>query len=353
MGFEIKPPDYPALPAVEGTRINSGKKTSFAKPDEFPTITNNNYREAMATTPGILVSEEPSSPIVNFGYRGLDSQRSDDDANSEGRRFDQERAIRVFPRRIMLRSSMRLSGSKSSAPVQPCSTVRNRAGRLISSRRCREMMRNFISTPRTRLAPMSSIRISPKSTGRSDQFGYYVYYDHRQREGFRENSDYHLNNGSAKLVYDVSSDSRFILTIDAYNEDHGEPGGLTAIPAPGAALYQVDRNVTTRFFDRFRLQRYYGVLEYQKIFSEHTELDIKAFGGYLSRYSHRQRGGGFGVAPDPNPEPGSAASTDDIQDRQDYTEGVDARLRHDYPLGNDFSTITGGVYFYHASAGSQ
>ena len=77
MGFEIKPPDYPALPAVEGTRINSGKKTSFAKPDEFPTITNNNYREAMATTPGILVSEEPSSPIVNFGYRGLDSQRSD------------------------------------------------------------------------------------------------------------------------------------------------------------------------------------------------------------------------------------------------------------------------------------
>ena len=108
-----------------------------------------------------------------------------------------------------------------------------------------------------------------------------------------------------------------------YNEEHGEPGGLTAIPAPGAALYQVDRNVTTRFFDRFRLERYYGMLEYQKIFSEHTELDIKAFGGYLSRYSNRQRGGGFGVAPDPNPEPGSAASTDDIQDRQDYTEGVE------------------------------
>ena len=31
----------------------------------------------MATTPGLLVSEEPSSPIINFGYRGLDSQRSE------------------------------------------------------------------------------------------------------------------------------------------------------------------------------------------------------------------------------------------------------------------------------------
>jgi hypothetical protein len=50
-GFYIDPPDYPALPEVEGTRINSGKKTSFVKPEQFPTVANNNYREVMATTP--------------------------------------------------------------------------------------------------------------------------------------------------------------------------------------------------------------------------------------------------------------------------------------------------------------
>ena len=76
-GFEVEPVEYPALPEVEGTRINSGKKTSFVKPEEFPEIANNNFREALATTPGVLVSEEPSSPIINFGYRGLDSQRSE------------------------------------------------------------------------------------------------------------------------------------------------------------------------------------------------------------------------------------------------------------------------------------
>ena len=36
-GFDVSPPDYPALPEVEGTKINSGKKTSFAKPGDFPT----------------------------------------------------------------------------------------------------------------------------------------------------------------------------------------------------------------------------------------------------------------------------------------------------------------------------
>ena len=75
--FDIYPVPYPALPPIEGTRINAGKKTSFVKPSEFPTFAGNDYRQVMATTPGIIVSEEPSSPIINFGYRGLNSQRSE------------------------------------------------------------------------------------------------------------------------------------------------------------------------------------------------------------------------------------------------------------------------------------
>src|SRR5207302_8230083 len=112
---------------------------------------------------------------------------------------------------------------------------------------------------------------------------------------------------------------------------------------PSSVFVEDDPTLTTRFFDRFQLQRYYGTLEYQKFFSERTELDIKAFGGYLSRWSKRQRGGGFGTLPS-----GEAANTNSIQLREDWTEGVDARMRHDYNLLNDVSTIAGGIYFYHA-----
>ena len=112
---------------------------------------------------------------------------------------------------------------------------------------------------------------------------------------------------------------------------------------PNSVFYEDDRNATTRFFDRFELERYYATLEYQKMFSERTQLDIKAFGGYLSRFSKRQRGGGFGTLPS-----GPDADTNSIQLREDYTEGVDARLRHDYDLLGDISTLAGGVYFYQA-----
>src|SRR5262245_5339841 len=56
-GYELKPIEYPALPEVEGTKINSGKKTSFVRPEEFPNIVNNNFNQALATTPGLLVGE--------------------------------------------------------------------------------------------------------------------------------------------------------------------------------------------------------------------------------------------------------------------------------------------------------
>src|SRR6476660_2806357 len=85
------------------------------------------------------------------------------------------------------------------------------------------------------------------------------------------------------------------------------------------------------------------MLEYQKFFSDRTELEIKAFGGYLSRWSKRQRGGGVGILPF-----GAASHTNSIQNRAVWNEGVDARIRHDYILAGDTSTFTGGVYFYHA-----
>src|SRR6266540_3810114 len=287
-GFDIYPVPYPALPPVEGTRINAGKKTSFVKPAEFPTFSGNDYREVMATTPGIVVSEEPSSPIINFGYRGLNSQRSE---------FMQ-----------VLKDGV---------------SIKNVFGSY-------DYYRNYTEADGT-IGPL----------------GYYFYYDHRQQEGFREaNSDYDLNGGSARLVWNVTNDSRFVLTLDAYDEDHGEPGGLRRredVNPPYSVFIEDDRTASTRFFDRFRLERYYATLEYQKMFSERTQLDIKAFGGYLTRWSKRQRGGEFGTLPS-----GPDANTNSIQLRSDYTEGLDARVRHDYDLFNDVSTFAGGIYFYHA-----
>src|SRR6266496_3872639 len=344
--FDIYPVEYPALPPVEGTRINSGKKTSFVKPKEFPAFAGNDYREVMATTPGIVVSEEPQSPIVNFGYRGLNSQRSEftqvlkDGVSIKNEQFGFPETHYTPILDAVERIEVIRAGAALQFGPQP-------GGAINFVMKMPRQDAPFHFTTRNVFGSYDYYRNYTEVDGTIGRLGYYFYYDHRQQEGFREaNSDYDLNAGSARLVWDVTNDSRFVLTLDAYDEEHGEPGGLRRredVNPPNSVFVEDDRTATTRFFDRFRLERYFATLEYQKFFSERTELDIKAFGGYLTRWSTRQRGGGFGTLPS-----GPDANTDSIQLRSDYTEGLDARMRHDYNLFNDVSTIAGGIYFYHA-----
>ena len=260
-GFYVARPPYPALPEVEGTRINSGKKTSFVKPEEFPTISNNNYREALATTPGLLVSEEPSSPIINFGYRGLDSQRAEtmqvlkDGISIKNEQFG-------FPETHytpILDAVERIEFIRAGAALQ-FGPQPGGALNFVMKMPRRDAQFHFVTK---NLYGTDELFTSYTAIdGTIGQFGYYAYYDHREREGFRANSDYDLDNGSVRLVYDVTNDSRFILTLDGYDEEHGEPGGLRRAgdpdpnPPPRQVFYEDDRNATTRFFDRFRLKRY-------------------------------------------------------------------------------------------------
>jgi Fe(3+) dicitrate transport protein len=344
--YDAYPVPYPALPPVEGTRINAGKKTSFVQPAEFPTFAGNDYREAMATTPGILVSEEPQSPVINFGYRGLNSQRSEftqvlkDGVTIKNEQFG-------FPESHytpILDAVERIEVIRAGAALQFGSQP---GGAINFVMKMPRMDAPFHFTTRNVFGSYEYYRNFTEADGGFGPFGYYFYYDHRQQDGFREaNSDYHLNAGSPRFVLDVTRDSRFILTLDFYNEEHGEPGGMRRmeeVNPPNSVFIEDGFTQTSRFFDRFQLVRNYAMLEYQKFFSDRTELDIKAFGGYLSRWSKRQRGGGFGTLPG-----GPDAETNSIQVREDWTEGVDARMRHDYNLLNDLSTITGGIYFYHA-----
>jgi Fe(3+) dicitrate transport protein len=346
-GLDVDPPTYPALPEVEGTRINSGKKTSFVRPDEFPEIANNNYREALATTPGLLVSEEPNSPVINFGYRGLDSQRAEtmqvlkDGISIKNEQFGFPETHYTPVLDAVERIEFIRAGAALQFGPQP-------GGALNFIMKMPRHDAQFHFTTKNLYGSDELFQSFSSIDGTIGQFGYYAYYDHREREGFRVNSDYDLDNGSVRLVFDVSSSSRFILTVETYDEEHGEPGGLRTFVDPAAPLannilYQNGRNQSSRFFDRFRLERDYASLDFQHLFSEQTQLDIKAFGGYLSRYSKRQRGGGVGILPF-----GGAARTNSIQNREVWNEGAELRLRHDYQLASDTSTFAGGVYFYHA-----
>jgi Fe(3+) dicitrate transport protein len=331
----------PYLPPVQGTRIFAGKKTSVLDLDEFPRIANNNYRQALAKTPGLFISEE-TSPLVSIGYRGLDPHRVQftqvlrDGIPIHADQFGYPESYFTPPLDTVDRIEFFRGGAALLFGPQP-------GGALNYVTHRPRIDRPFSFGTAHTFGSWNYYSNFSYADGTVGRVGYYAYFNHRSSDGFRTaNSDFDLNAGSIKLVLDATTDSRWILSFDIYEEQHGEPGGLTFATGPNAVNYDTNRNAASRLFDVFELQRWSGSLAWERDFSEDTRLTLTAWGGYYSRYSARQRGGGFGTLPT-----GPTANSNTIEHQEFYTQGFEGRLRHDYPLFGGKHTVTGGVQAYH------
>jgi len=334
----------PFLPPVQGTKINSGKKTAVLDLDELPKINNNNYRQALTKTPGLLLSEE-TSPLVSIGYRGLNPHRAQftqvlkDGIPIHADQFGYPEAYYTPPLDTVDRIEFLHGGASLVYGPQPGGALNYVTHRPRTDKEFSLRSQQIFGSDNL----YSTFNSVDGTVGR---LGYYAYFNHRQTDGFRAaNSDVRLDAGSAKLVLDATTDSRWIFTFDGYAEEHGEPGGLTFATGANEVNYNADREATSRFFDRFELERYFGSLAWEKDFSESTALTVTGWGGYYSRWSKRQRGGGFGTLPT-----GATSDSNTIELQEFYTQGIETRLRHDWTAGDNTHTLAGGVQLYHTDS---
>lgn len=325
------------LPDVEETKVYSGKKTQLIELSEKPAIINNNYRQTLNQSPSLLLSEE-TSPLVSFGYRGLEPHRA---------QFTQ-----VLKDGVPLHADMfSYPEAYYTPPLQSVETIEfiHGGGALLYGPQPGGALNYVTKNP----IEGKSFEFYSENSAGSDSFyssytsisgtvnrlGYLGYGHYRKSDGVRaSNSDFEVLNGSTKVVVKPDDGTQWSLAYDGYDEEHGEPGGLTR------ANFDSDPNQTTRLNDRFRLDRHYGVLSYQKEISPDLFLEGKVFGGYYKRFSKRQRGGGFGTLPS-----GGNANTNTIETQEFYTMGVEPRVRYHYDgFGSTGHTLTGGVLFYHS-----
>ena len=323
-------------PDVEGAKIYAGKKTSEIRLDEFPPIVNNNYRQALQKTPGLLISEE-TTPLFSMGYRGLNPDRAQymqvlkDGIPIVADLFGYPEAYYTPPLELVDHIDFIRGGSALLYGPQP--------GGAINYVTKDPYEGPFGFETENAFGSHDFYSNYTSLSGTHGPWGHYSYLHHRQSQGFRDfNSQYDVWYGGSKVVIAEDDTAKWTLAFDLYNEEHGEPGGLTRVD------FDTNASRTTRMTDHFELNRYYGSVTYNKEVSENTLYDFKLFGGYYERLSWRQRGGGFGTIPT-----GAAASANDIQNQEFYTGGADFRLKHDYSTWwNTPSTLTAGAFYYHS-----
>ncbi len=324
----------PAFPeAVEGTKIFAGKRATIIDLDALPKVQANNYRQALAQTPGLLFSEE-TTPLVSVGYRGLGEphrfqfmQVLKDGIPIHADPFGYPEAYYTPPLDVVDRIEFIRGGGGLMYGSQP-----GGAFNYITYMPRRD--KGFGFRTQNIFGTDNLFSTYTAADGTVGNWGYYGYFNHRSSDGFRNsNSDYRLDGGNVKLVYHFDDDTRIIFNVDMYEEEHGEPGGLTA------AAFASTPEMTTRVNDRFELRRYIGSAELQHQIQPGTELSVKAWGGYYQRWSKRQTGGGFGIAP--------VAGTNAIENQEFYTLGFEPRIRHDWEAWGNQHTLAAGMQLYY------
>lgn len=327
------------LPDVQGARINAGKKSSNVVLDKVPTVTNNNYRQALSQVSGLLVSEE-STPLVSFGYRGLNPDRAQfmqvmkDGIPITADMIGYPEAYYTPPLASVDRIEFLRGGSALLYGPQPGGALNYVTKKPVTDKKLVTYAENVFGSD-------NYFSTYEALSGTLGPVGYLAYVHERQGDGFRaSNSDYEVLSGGLKVTLHQTTDSRFTFNYEEYHEEHGEPGGLS-LTTTANPTYEQDRDFVTREFDRFLLERYAGSFLYEKDFDEATKFEWRTYGAHYRRWSKRQRGGGFGTLPT-----GSTANSNDIQEQDFYNLGFEPRFRKDYDLLGETHTLTAGVHTY-------
>ena len=321
-------PLAPALPAVEGARIFEGKKTTQVDLTETPAVVNNDYRQATARIPGLLISEAAVPAHLNQNYRGV------------GDPHESESVLTMKDGVPIVSDWFGYSTVYATPPFESVERIEfvRGGGALLYGPQPGPVV-NYISY---RPPTDTKFRFSTQQIGGSydlystfnsvggtvDQLGYYGYYSHVQSAGARRNADYAVDAGHFKLQWSPSEATRLTLSFDGYAKDVGEAGRLSL------AQYRADRDFTRTPFDRIWIERYVPMLTLEHDLSEDTLVIVKTWGGYQDRLSRRQ----------------ANSLTNNLDQQEFYFGGVDARLRHQWAGWDNDHTFTGGFVAYGADS---
>lgn len=330
----VTAPAGPFLPDVDGTKLYAGKKATVTVLDQLPAIQQNNYRQAFAQAPGLLLSEMYNRGNLHVNYRGIGDPHESQDllVMKDGLPivFDRigystvyyQPPLESVDRIELIRGGGALMYGPQPGPVLNFVTKRPPADRALAA-----------STQQT-IGSFGTYTTYNQAGGTRGPAGYQAYQYHSHSNGPRANENYDLNTGSAALSLRRVPGDHWTLTVDAHEAEHHEPGRLTQ------AQYETDRRQTVRPHDRLEISRYAVALTNERELSDRTLATTNLFANYFDRFSLRRTS--------------NTSTQDNLDRRETKAGGFETRVRHDYDaFGGPQIATFGGTFSYAESPRTQ
>jgi Fe(3+) dicitrate transport protein len=221
--------DYQQMPEVVGTSIYAGKKNTLIVLDNVQgNVVTNTMRQVMAKIPGIHIWEsDPSGIQIGIAARGLSPNRSWE-FNVRQNGYDIAADPFGYPEAYynpQLQAVQRIEVVRGQGSLQ----YGPQFGGLVNYilRNGSEINRPFEFETQQTIGSNALFNSYNAIGGKKGRIHYYSFFDHRNGDGWRQNSRYFTNAGYGTITYYVTP--KFSLTAETIHSHirSQQPGGLT------------------------------------------------------------------------------------------------------------------------------
>ncbi|CAA9483739.1 MAG: Iron(III) dicitrate transport protein FecA [uncultured Segetibacter sp.] len=335
--------DIQQMPEVVGTHIFAGKKNALVVIDNVNgNIVMNNMRQVLAKVPGIHIWESDGSGIqIGIATRGLSPNRSWD-FNVRQNGYDISADPYGYPEAYYhppLQAVQRVQIVKGAGSLQFGPQFGGMINYVI--RNGSEINKRFSFETQQTTGSFGLINTYNAIGGKGKKSNYYAFFDHRDGDGWRENSRYKTNTAYATYNYQVNDKLKAGVDVLHYEMLSQQPGGLTD------AQFAVDAKQSFRSRNWFNMDWTMASANLDYKVNDNNTLNLKVFGlkgdrnsvGYLGNISM--------------PDTINTATlqynnrTVDIDEYRNA--GAELRYLSNYKLGKFFNTLTLGARYFHGS----
>jgi Fe(3+) dicitrate transport protein len=332
--------DYQQLPEIVGTNIYAGKKNALIVLDNVQgNVVTNTMRQVIAKVPGIHVWEsDPSGIQIGIAARGLSPNRSWE-FNVRQNGYDIAADPFGYPEAYynpQLQAVQRIEIVRGQGSLQ----YGPQFGGLINYilRNGSEINKKFEFETQQTVGSNALFNSYNAIGGKTNKVHYYAFFDHRNGDGWRQNSRYFTNAGFGTVTYYITP--KFSLTAELMRSHirSQQAGGLTDIQ-----LYDNARQ-------SFRSRNWFDItwttpaLIANWQINENTKWNTKLFATIGDRNSV-----GFTqsiLVPD-SINPATMEYNNRVLNADKYRNyGFESRIITDYKLGRMSNTISGGIRLY-------
>ena len=321
------------LKDIDGTAIYAGKKTEVIAIDKLTVNkATNNARQIFAQVVGLTINESSDGGLqLSIGGRGLNPNRTSN-FNTRQNGYDISADVLGYPESYYATPTEALEEIqviRGAASLQ----YGTQFGGLVNFKTKTPSKKPFELTYRNTIGSYGLFTNFTSLSGTKDKFSYYTFYNYKQGNGFRPNSEFHSENYFANFNYQFSDKTALHFDYTYFNYLAQQAGGLTDV------MFNQDPTQSNRSRNWFAVNWNLFSLRLEHKFNNDADFSLQLFGLDASRKTVGYRSNRVSSA---DPE----GSVRDLIAGDFVNWGAEARYLKRYSIGENTSAFLIGTKYY-------